>query len=464
MITSLTRTLIVLCWLTHIGYAQEKKNMTLLDHWFQDSLVTNSTSVRYSGCWGFDFEGSEYAVIGSTEGTHVFQIKDKKLHPAGFVEGKYNSSMVIHREFKTYKNYLYSICDEGNSSLQIIDLSYLPDSIVLVADIQDSRIGRCHNLFIDTTNDLLFACLVTPIISGTPTSVEPMRVFSLADPLDPQILWTGPDDIPEVHDCYVRDRKAILNCGTNGIRVYDFTNASSPSYINNLTFYTDQGYNHQGWLSPDGDTYVFADETNGKKVKRCSVDDAFNLQVTGSFGTAFNEGSVPHNIMISDTFAYVAYYNEGVRIFDLRDPVPHEVAFYDTYPDENIFKMNGAWGVYSQYSNNQLIVSDRQYGLFLLEFNSNDFSAVTSIAPFTFYPNPSVTGQSVTIRSTNDEISQFYTSIYSADGRLVYEKENDQSTIVHVPTDLSVGSYFVRIFYENYLGNTAMFIGKVIIH
>lgn len=464
MITSLTRTLILLCWLAHMGYAQEKKNMTLLDHWFQDSLVTNSTSVRYSGCWGFNFKGREYAVIGSTEGTHVFQIKDKKLQSAGFIEGKYNSSMVIHREFKTYKNYLYSICDEGNSSLQIIDLTYLPDSIVLVTDIQDDRIGRCHNLFIDTTNDLLFACLVTPIISGTPTSIEPMRVFSLVDPLNPQILWTGPDDIPEVHDCYVRERKAILNCGSNGIRVYDFTNPTSPAYINNLTFYTDQGYNHQGWLSPDGDTYVFADETNGKKVKRCSVDEAFNLQVTGSFGTAFNEGSVPHNIMISDTFAYVAYYNEGVRIFDLRDPIPHEVAFYDTYPDETIFKMNGAWGVYSKYSNNQLIVSDRHYGLFLLEFNSSNFSAVTSLDPFSIYPNPSGTGEQVTIRSNNDEISQFYTSIYTSDGRLVFEKENNQSTILHSPTELSVGSYFVQIFYENYLGNTALFTGKLIIH
>ena len=47
---------------------------------------------------------------------------------------------------------------------------------------------------------------------------------------------------------------------------------------------------------------------------------------------------------------------------------------------------------------------------------------------------------------------------------VVFEKENDQSTILHAPTDLSVGSYFVRIFYENYLGNTAMYIGKIIIH
>ena len=106
-------------------FAQNKNNITLLDNWHEDSIVSNSSLVRYSGCWGFEWNDDQYSVIGSTQGTHIFQIENKKLRPINFIKGKFSSSLVSHREFKTYKNYLYSICDEGFSSLQIIDLSYL---------------------------------------------------------------------------------------------------------------------------------------------------------------------------------------------------------------------------------------------------------------------------------------------------------------------------------------------------
>ena len=101
-------------------HSQEQKNITFLDDWSEDSLITNTSLVRYSGCWGFTQGDKEYAIIGSTEGTHFFQLDEtNKLKPCGFIEGKFNSSQVIHREFKTFGNYAYSICDEGNSSMQI---------------------------------------------------------------------------------------------------------------------------------------------------------------------------------------------------------------------------------------------------------------------------------------------------------------------------------------------------------
>jgi len=134
-----------------VAISQEQKNIQLLDHWFTDTLITSSTSVRFSGCWGFTRNNVEYAIIGSTEGTHFFRLSaTNTLVPCGFVAGKFSSAQVIHREFKTFKNYAYSICDEGNSSLQIIDLSYLPDSVVKIADLQDDRFGKIHNLTIDT--------------------------------------------------------------------------------------------------------------------------------------------------------------------------------------------------------------------------------------------------------------------------------------------------------------------------
>jgi choice-of-anchor B domain-containing protein len=448
----------------NLSYSQDFKNINFLDRWHEDSLTTNSSKVRYSGCWGFEREGKEYAVIGSTEGTHFFMISDNgKLLPSGYVEGRFNSSSVIHREIKTFGNYAYAVCDEGSSSLQIIDLSYLPDSVVKVADLQDERFGKIHNLFIDSANQLLYACLVTPFPGGNPTGIVPMRVFSLSNPLDPQLLWQGPSDIPEVHDCYVRDNKAILNCGMDGIRVYDFSNPVNPVYLSNLTFYQDQGYNHQGWLASDGRTYVFADETNGKKIKKCELKEDHSLVVKASFGTAIEQGSVPHNIMCTEEFAFVAYYNEGLRVFDLRYPIPKEIAHYDTYPDESAFKMNGAWGVYSEYKSGRLIISDRQYGLFLFKFDKELFQDQAIGSEFSVYPNPTTGNGEFVIRSEMDDVSGFEIELVDMNGKILYTENSENNSFLRVTKELSSGIYLLRIRYEDYLGETSSLVRKVLI-
>lgn len=442
--------------------AQEKKNIVLLDKQFEDSLVTNSSLSRYSGCWGFDWNNEEYAAVGSTEGTHFYLLtNDHKLKPAGFIEGRFVSSLVIHREIKTYRNFAYSVCDEGNSSLQIIDLSYLPDSVVKVADIQNADLGKIHNLFIDTANALLYACRVTPIVSGNPLSLIPMRVFSLADPINPVLVWEGPSDIPEVHDSYVRDNIAILNCGTDGLRVYNFTNPALPTYLSNLTFYPDQGYNHQGWLSPNKQTYIFADETNGKRVKKCSVDANYSIQLEQLFGTNYENNSVPHNIMCTDQFAFVAYYNEGLRIFNIVDN-PYEIASYDTYTQTSAFQMNGAWGVYSNYSSGRIIVSDRQNGLFLFHFDQSVFDVQAS-EEFSIYPNPVLLGESFTIRTAEDKISEFTVGIYNGFGEIIQNEEiNDQSYCILKSPEVN-GVFSVKIEYTDYLGDSQVEVFKLIV-
>lgn len=431
--------------------AQEKKNIVLLDNQFEDSIITNSSLARYSGCWGFERNGEEYAAIGSTEGTHFYWISNSnKLIPSGFVEGRFSSSLVIHREIKTYRNFAYSVCDEGNSSLQIIDLSFLPDSVVKVADLQNADFGKIHNLFIDTTNALLYACRVTPIVSGNPLSLIPMRVFSLADPVNPVLIWEGPSDIPEVHDCYVRDNIAILNCGMDGLRVYDFTNPSVPIYLSNLTFYPDQGFNHQGWLSPDKQTYIFADETNGKRVKKCSVDENYNIEIQQLFGTNYENNSVPHNIMCTNKFAFVAYYNEGLRIYDIEN-IPYEIAFYDTYTQNSSFQMNGAWGVYSNYLSGKIIVSDRQNGLYLLQFDQSVFN-INADEQFSIYPNPVLIDETFTIRMAEDKISEFTVSIYNGFGEKIWAEDIiDQSYCIMQSPEVN-GVFSVKIEYADYLG------------
>ncbi len=428
--------------------SQDYKNVDLLDHWYSADPETNSTIARFNDCWGFEHKDNEYAVLGSTMGAHIFRVADNdKLIPVDFQAGDFTGATVVHRDYKTYRNYLYAVCDEGNSSLQIFDLNSLPDSIEKVNTIQ-SNFGQVHNIFIDTTNAILYACIVTNIVAGAPAGSVAMRVLSLADPLNPVLLYTGPNDIPEVHDCYVRDNIAYLNCGFDGLRVYDFSNPANPLFIQSLDIYHEQGYNHQGWMSPDGKTYIFGDETMGKRLKKCSVENTI-LNIDGRFGSNHQEQSVPHNIFLTDNFAYVAYYNEGLRIFDSRKNTPVEVAHYDTYPQEYFFKMNGAWGIYRFEKSGRILVSDRQSGLYLFSFDESKF-VNSEQNDISIFPNPVQQGEELTVYVNQKDITNFDIAVYDLNGRKIKSHKQSNYSYISFTNDMAKGMYIFEVnWYDN---------------
>ncbi len=278
------RGLVFLLFAFPLFLSAQIKNVTLLDHWSDSTLISNSSLVRYSGCYSFSKDGHDYAVIGTTEGLHIFEITtDNSLTFIDSIKGNYISSQAITREYAHYNDFLYAIGDEGDASLQIIDLSNLPDSVNLVSEIQDERVGKAHSIYIDSSRALMYLCLVTPIVNGIETSMIPLRVYSLENPLSPSTIFSGFDDLSEVHDFEFKESVGILNCGFQGIRVYDFSIPEAPIYLNNLEFYQEQGYNHQGSLSEDGSIYVFADETPGTRIKKSAVSVTNGLQVQQLF-------------------------------------------------------------------------------------------------------------------------------------------------------------------------------------
>ncbi|GAB5416218.1 MAG: hypothetical protein Crog4KO_11980 [Crocinitomicaceae bacterium] len=429
------------------SFAQSNFNIELLDNWTDESITPGFNDARYSDCWGYEMNGQEYAMLGSTEGVHFFKINNQdRFELVDFVPGEFSSATVVHRDIKIYQHYAFMVCDEGTSSLQIVDLQYLPDSVHVVYE-NDSSFTRVHNLFLDEANELMYACSVQPSVNGTLQPLIPMQVYSISDVLNPILLYEGPGSIPEVHDAYVRDNIAYLNCGFDGVRVYDFTDPANPVFLQNFDLYQNQGYNHQGWLSPDGTKYVFADETNGSTVKSCSVNANHEIEVRGNVSTNSAEGSVPHNVMITDDFAFVAYYNEGLRVYDIRPKLPTEIAHYDTYPvDEELFKMNGAWGIYSELPSKRILVSDRIYGLFLLDFNRDVFQSQDP-DNILCYPNPVAPLSTFTVKLEEDREPSFVVEIYDTRGSKVYSEFVSNANYAVLPSPEAAGIYTVRISY-----------------
>ena len=115
--------------------AQDAFNAELLFHWYDSEIPgSNVYDNAYNECWGMVQDGREYAVIGTTLGTHIFDVTEPETaYEAAFVEGAVTGGIIIHRDFHDYNGYLYAVADEG-SSLQIIDITGLPDAVEVVYD------------------------------------------------------------------------------------------------------------------------------------------------------------------------------------------------------------------------------------------------------------------------------------------------------------------------------------------
>jgi len=177
------------------------------------------------------------------------------------------------------------------------------------------------------------------------------------------------------------------------------------------------------------------------------------VQINQFFGTKNYKQFVPHNIMISNEFAYLAYYNEGLRIYDLRINPPREIAVYDTYLTNGGFNMNGAWGIFNQWPSGRILLADRQNGLFVFDFEEEKFK-VESPQEWLLYPNPAL-DEWVTLRSEKDNIVNFEIQIIDAKGKMIYSKITENASFCTFKPEFSTGLYLVKVCYTSSDGATA---------
>jgi choice-of-anchor B domain-containing protein len=430
------------CFISTFSFSQ--LNANLLFHWEDSTLVGSSAyDNTYNECWGFKINETEIAVIGSTEGTHFFDVTDpQNSTEVAFVAGSYTGSGVIHRDFHDYNGYLYVVCDEGSTStLQIMDISNLPNSVSTVYD-SDSLFQKSHNIFIDTASAKLYVCAVK---HNNPSSFKAMEIYSLSNPILPNLIYTY-DEVGHVHDAYVLNDTAYLNCGNDGFRIVDFhyldlPGGIAPTELATLTSYPDAGYNHSGWLSDDGNTYAMQDENHGYDVKLLDVSDFNNISVISTFNSGMNAQCMAHNGIIKGDLLYLAYYHDGLRIIDISDPsTPTQVSNYDTYSPSSYNSYKGAWGVYPNLPSGNIIVSDMQSGLYILDCTI-PVNTIESINPhFNIYPNPTKDCFNVNTQANRIEI-------YDISGRKIMNKTIFTERKIY-REDISNGLYIYRLYNE----------------
>ena len=356
---------------------------TLLYNWQDNTLVASTAhNNTYNECWGVVVNDREIAIIGSTAGTHFFDVTDPtNSSEVAFVAGAYTGTGVVHRDYHDFEGYLYAVCDEGSTStLQIIDISNLPDSINTVYD-SNALLTKSHNIYIDTTSAKMYSCGT----NGT------MQVYSLNSPQNPILIYSYNT---YVHDAYIIDDIAYLNCGGNGLIIEDFTMVDTigdqpTQLVASYTSYPDFGYNHSGWLNENKTIYAMFDENHGYDVKLLDVSDLNNVSVLSIFNSGVDPQSMAHNGIIKGDLLFISYYHDGLRVFDISDPYnPIQNWQYDTYSSTNYAGYKGAWGVYPNLPSGNIIVSDMQTGLYIIELSGGTTHIIESNLSSNIFPNP----------------------------------------------------------------------------
>ena len=425
---------------------------TMLGRWFDATLVASSVhNNTYNEVWGVVNNGVEYAIIGSTFGTHFIDISTDPHLPTEVLRlpGGSIGPQIIHRDYHDYKNLLYAVADEGNlSTLQIIDYSFLPDSVVVVYDSK-TLLRTSHNIFIDTSSAIMYGCLTRGDIAGG----TPLRLFDISDPTDPQIIASyakfGNVLVSQVHDMYIRNDTAYLNCGPGGIVIVDFNDPLNPQLITSLenNEYPQGGYNHSGWLSEDGNSYFMADENWGKDIKVLDVSDLPNIEIIDTIDAGSeSEFSIPHNQIIHNGLFYSSYYYDGLQVWDIRDIKNIQRVMY--YPTSNIEARNryeGAWGVYPFLPSGKILVSDMQEGLFVIE-GYDKLSTVSQEIELNdewiVYPNPSSGKIWIDTKNANTEIAL---DLFNVQGKIVQKLKGAG----YHNLELESGVYYLGLFQDN---------------
>jgi choice-of-anchor B domain-containing protein len=338
-------------------FAQDSLNVSVLFHWDDPTIPLEPIyGLSYNEIWGVEIQGNEYAIIGSTLGTHIFDVTDPvNSTQVVFIPGA--QDQVLHRDYHDYNGYLYMVCDEGNGTLQIADLSYLPNSAPVVYD-SDTLFSTTHNIFIDTLNGVLYNT------NG--------GVYSLANPEVPSEIANVNLTVlfDQSHDLYVSNDTAYWHAGSSGLHVYDYSvSMSNPTFLGSSIVGPGSGYNHSGWLNEEGNIYAFAEETYNTDIQICDVSNLPNISVVSTVNSGGGTGSIPHNLIIKGDYLFISYYHDGIYIFDISNPAnPSLVGFYDTEPNPSSpFSFIGAWGVYPSLPSGIVLVSDTRNGLFVLD-------------------------------------------------------------------------------------------------
>ncbi len=343
--------------------------------------VTNMPGNEYSAVFGYTNPASqEFAIIGSTQAINIYNVTDCS-NPVQVLVHQ-DGHTTSWREFSSYQNYVYSICDGSCSSgLKIINM----DNLTVTS--QTNVFTKAHTIFIEQSQGRMYI-----MGSKNASGQDRMLVYTLDTETVNGTTYNGTPANPVlinsfvttyIHDMYVENNIGYAShIYEYRTRVWNLTNPLAITQLND--YYYDVGKNnHSSWLHADDSTLFETIEVprNEPITMLRRVSGNASLQFVGSFKEPLEfpiaSNNRAHNPHRKDSLLFVSYYEDGVQIFNVNNPASastiKRVAYYDTYVQNNgsgyPSGFYGCWGVYPFLPSGCILASDIDNGLFTLQLD-----------------------------------------------------------------------------------------------
>ena len=297
--------------LTLLFYAANaQKNISRLGAWF-------SNGQTLAGCWHYvDSVGREYALIGASNGIMILDITVPTTPVFLFQLPGLNS---LWHEIKVSGDYAYAVSEAQDpdtllDGLQIINLSYLPDSApnhFWHSDgVMTDKLRQAHSVTVD--NKYVY-------VNGhsVPNHGHGVFILDKTDPWNP--VYVGAETNRYCHDSYVRGDTLWTSDIQDGLfSVYDVTSRANPVLL--ATQQTPSSFNHNAWLSDDSRYLYTTDERNGAPIGAFDVSDLSNITLVDEYYTINMQPAEAHNVRVLNDFIINASYGSQLTIIDAARP------------------------------------------------------------------------------------------------------------------------------------------------
>jgi hypothetical protein len=336
-----------------------------------------------------------YAYVSSWQNTSGVWIFNVSNPDAPLLVARYNPSNSKNMQGIQVLNGIGYFASDGGSGIHIVNLAN-PAQPKLITRITSNQGGynKVHDLTLDGNGHMF-----VPNYRVN----DDVQVWNVQNPAAPFLQMTlhGTDSL-SVHDVTVQGNRLYMSGWGGTEDIWDITNLDTqpPVLLGSFTagvHTQDVSVSEDGRylfcpreLSSNGDVNVFdvSDPTNVTKVATLTQAD---------LGIA---ATSPSTSKIMGNYLYVAWYQQGLVIFDISDPTnPIMVGNYDTWPGNSFGGVGGGdgdWGVWPFLGIDRILVSDRTTGLYILDasgVNTNPAAFALSFNPTSVLGSLSTTGR-----------------------------------------------------------------------
>ncbi len=350
--------------------------------------IGGGRGVRVNDIWGWtDPEtGTEYAIIGRTDGTSFVEMSNPS-NPVylGNLPKTEGSRSSIWRDMKVYRDHAYIVADGANEhGVQVFDLRQLRSvrnpPVAFEPTYTYDGIHSAHNIVINEQTGFAYAVGTS---GGGETCGGGLHMLNLDDPGRPTFagcfadVTTGRRQTGYSHDAQCveyhgpdtehQGKEICLGSNETALSVADVTDKANPIALAAVS-YPNVAYAHQGWLTEDHRYFYMNDEGDepqglvaGTRTLVWDVTDLDDPILVKEHIASTT--STDHNLYIRGNLMYQSNYDAGLRVLDVSDPEnPVEIGFFDTTP----YGGGGSWSNFPFFDSGLVIATGMGEGLFVL--------------------------------------------------------------------------------------------------